>query len=144
MPGAVPRTSTYALTNATMPYVRALANLGWKAALGADNALALGLNTVAGEPDSRDAKCARTTGIPGRRSHQSPWAKSAGGGRTRPLVSERKSATLQPITRTGHRVETVSRAPQWDCHFSGVPMITRERDPVVIEREGSPGVPLGP
>lgn len=49
MPGAVPQTSTYALTNATMPYVRALANLGWKAALLADGALALGLNTVGGE-----------------------------------------------------------------------------------------------
>ncbi len=48
MPGAVPHTSTYALTNATMPYVRAIANLGWKAALSADPALALGLNTRAG------------------------------------------------------------------------------------------------
>lgn len=48
MPGAVPNTSTYALTNATMPYVRAIANLGWKDALRADGALALGLNTHAG------------------------------------------------------------------------------------------------
>jgi alanine dehydrogenase len=48
MPGAVPNTSTYALTNATMPYVRAIANLGWRAALRADAALALGLNTHAG------------------------------------------------------------------------------------------------
>ncbi|MEQ1735302.1 MAG: alanine dehydrogenase [Rhodoglobus sp.] len=48
MPGAVPNTSTYALTNATMPYVRAIANLGWLAALRADPALALGLNTHAG------------------------------------------------------------------------------------------------
>lgn len=48
MPGAVPNTSTYALTNATMPYVRAIANLGWRAALAADSALALGLNTFAG------------------------------------------------------------------------------------------------
>ena len=48
MPGAVPNTSTYALTNATMPYVRALANNGWRAALAADNALALGLNTHGG------------------------------------------------------------------------------------------------
>lgn len=48
MPGAVPNTSTYALTNATMPYVRAIANLGWRAALQADPALALGLNTFAG------------------------------------------------------------------------------------------------
>jgi len=48
MPGAVPNTSTYALTNATMPYVRAIANLGWRDALRADAALALGLNTHAG------------------------------------------------------------------------------------------------
>jgi len=45
MPGAVPSTSTYALTNATMPYVRAIANRGWRDALRADPALALGLNT---------------------------------------------------------------------------------------------------
>ena len=48
MPGAVPNTSTYALTNATMPYVRAIANLGWRDALRADAALALGLNTFDG------------------------------------------------------------------------------------------------
>jgi alanine dehydrogenase len=48
MPGAVPNTSTYALTNATMPYVRAIANLGWIHAMRADPALALGLNTYAG------------------------------------------------------------------------------------------------
>lgn len=49
MPGAVPNTSTYALTNATMPYVRAIANRGWLAALRADASLALGLNTHDGE-----------------------------------------------------------------------------------------------
>ena len=48
MPGAVPHTSTYALTNATLPYVKAIANLGWKAALKADSSLALGLNTFDG------------------------------------------------------------------------------------------------
>ena len=48
MPGAVPTTSTYALTNATMPYVRSLANHGWLDALRADASLALGLNTHAG------------------------------------------------------------------------------------------------
>ncbi len=48
MPGAVPRTSTYALTNATMPYVRALANNGWEKALQADPALGLGLNVHGG------------------------------------------------------------------------------------------------
>jgi alanine dehydrogenase len=45
MPGAVPNTSTYALTNATMPYAVALADKGWKDALRGDQSLALGLNT---------------------------------------------------------------------------------------------------
>jgi alanine dehydrogenase len=49
MPGAVPATSTYALTNATMPYVRAIANHGWLDAVRADPALALGLNTHDGQ-----------------------------------------------------------------------------------------------
>ncbi len=44
MPGAVPRTSTFALTNVTLPYVRALANLGWEEALRRDPGLAAGLN----------------------------------------------------------------------------------------------------
>ena len=48
MPGAVAHTSTYALTNATLPYVRAIANSGWRDALRADAALALGLNTHGG------------------------------------------------------------------------------------------------
>jgi alanine dehydrogenase len=45
MPGAAPQTSTHALTNATAPYVRALAAKGWKDALRSDASLALGLNT---------------------------------------------------------------------------------------------------
>jgi len=49
MPGAVPRTSTLALTNATLPYVRSLADLGWQAALRRDPGLAAGLNVHAGE-----------------------------------------------------------------------------------------------
>ncbi|MBV9592845.1 MAG: alanine dehydrogenase [Actinobacteria bacterium] len=48
MPGAVPHTSTYALTNVTLTYAIELANHGWRAALQADPALALGLNTYAG------------------------------------------------------------------------------------------------
>jgi alanine dehydrogenase len=44
MPGAVPHTSTYALTNVTLPYAVALANKGWKEALKQDAALAKGLN----------------------------------------------------------------------------------------------------
>jgi len=48
MPGAVPRTSTLALTNATFPYLMKLANRGWKAACRADRALSLGVNAVEG------------------------------------------------------------------------------------------------
>jgi len=48
MPGAVPRTSTFALTNATLPFAKALANLGWREALTQDQHLANGLNVHAG------------------------------------------------------------------------------------------------
>lgn len=49
MPGAVPNTSTYALTNATLPYIVELADRGWVAALRRDPALARGLNTHDGK-----------------------------------------------------------------------------------------------
>ncbi|GIF70099.1 alanine dehydrogenase [Asanoa ishikariensis] len=49
MPGAVPHTSTYALTNVTLPYALELANRGWRDALRRDPALALGLNTYDGQ-----------------------------------------------------------------------------------------------
>ncbi|MDP9428800.1 MAG: alanine dehydrogenase [Actinomycetota bacterium] len=49
MPGAVPNTSTHALTNVTLPYVMALANEGTVAAVGSDPALAHGVNVVAGQ-----------------------------------------------------------------------------------------------
>jgi alanine dehydrogenase len=49
MPGAVPRTSTLALTNATFPYAMKLANLGWREACRSDRPLALGLNVVGGK-----------------------------------------------------------------------------------------------
>ncbi len=48
MPGAVPHTSTYALTNVTLPYAVALADKGWRQALSDDRALALGLNVQGG------------------------------------------------------------------------------------------------
>ncbi len=49
MPGAVPHTSTYALTNVTLRYAVSLADRGWREALRRDPALALGLNTHDGE-----------------------------------------------------------------------------------------------
>jgi alanine dehydrogenase len=49
MPGAVGRTSTFGLTNATTPYLLKLANLGWRKACAADPGLALGVNMVQGK-----------------------------------------------------------------------------------------------
>lgn len=48
MPGAVPHTSTYALTNVTLPYLAELARLGVRQAVAVDAALALGVNTAGG------------------------------------------------------------------------------------------------
>jgi len=48
MPGAVPRTSTFALNNATLPYVKALADKGWERATAEDRGLSAGLNVVRG------------------------------------------------------------------------------------------------
>ena len=49
MPGAVARTSTYALNNVTLPHVQRIAELGWRAALRSDPHLAAGLNVHAGK-----------------------------------------------------------------------------------------------
>ena len=49
MPGGVPKTSTIALTNATLPYAVAIANKGWKTALQEDPALKKGLNIYNGK-----------------------------------------------------------------------------------------------
>ena len=49
MPGAVPRTSTFALTNATLPYALKLANKGFRDAVMGDPGLAAGVNTYAGK-----------------------------------------------------------------------------------------------
>ena len=48
MPGAVPNTSTYALTNATLPFAAALADKGWAGACRADHSLALGRTPTTG------------------------------------------------------------------------------------------------
>jgi alanine dehydrogenase len=62
MPGAVPHTSTYALTNVTLPYAVEIANRGWREALRADPALALGLNTYEGSLTYRSV--AEAHGLP--------------------------------------------------------------------------------
>jgi alanine dehydrogenase len=61
MPGAVPNTSTYALTNATMPYAVALADKGWVRACRNDHSLALGVNTHDGR--LTNAPVGEATGI---------------------------------------------------------------------------------
>ncbi|WP_022902446.1 alanine dehydrogenase [Curtobacterium sp. B8] len=58
MPGAVPRTSTISLTNATLPYAVAIANRGWEQALADDPALALGLNVHAGQVTNKGVAAA--------------------------------------------------------------------------------------
>ena len=60
MPGAVPNTSTYALTNATLPYAVALADKGWQQACRDDHSLALGLNTHAGQLTNAPGRARRT------------------------------------------------------------------------------------
>ncbi|MBL0144138.1 MAG: alanine dehydrogenase [Betaproteobacteria bacterium] len=54
MPGAVPRTSTYALNNATLPFTQQLAALGWKKALAANPHLMSGLNVCEGKVTYRE------------------------------------------------------------------------------------------
>jgi alanine dehydrogenase len=54
MPGAVPRTSTYALNNATLPFALALADRGWREALRRDPHLKAGLNVAAGKVTYRE------------------------------------------------------------------------------------------
>jgi alanine dehydrogenase len=62
MPGAVPNTSTHALTNVTLPYAVALANKGWQRACTDDASLALGVNTHAGH--LTNAAVGDATGLP--------------------------------------------------------------------------------
>ncbi|WP_062215256.1 alanine dehydrogenase [Streptomyces sp. NBRC 109706] len=63
MPGAVPSTSTYALTNATLPYITQLAAHGWRSALRASEGLAAGLATHEGQ----------VTNSPVAEAHQLPF-----------------------------------------------------------------------
>jgi alanine dehydrogenase len=63
MPGAVARTSTQALNNVTLPYVLAIADLGWRAALAQNPGFAKGLNVSEGQ--IRHAEVARALGLGG-------------------------------------------------------------------------------
>jgi alanine dehydrogenase len=76
MPGAVPHTSTYALTNVTLPYAVELANRGWREALRADAALAAGLSTHGGA----------LTSAPVAAAHALPWTPIAEAVAKRPVA----------------------------------------------------------
>jgi alanine dehydrogenase len=74
IPGAVPNTSTYALTNATLPYVIELATQGVRPAAETDPSLALGINTIAGcVPNARVAEALGRDAVPLARC----WEQSA-------------------------------------------------------------------
>jgi alanine dehydrogenase len=64
MPGAVPHTSTHALTNVTLPYAERIAEAGWRQAVRSDQALAAGVNVVGGEVVC--APVAEAHGLPAR------------------------------------------------------------------------------
>jgi len=70
MPGAVGRTSTYALCNVTLPYVLQLADKGWRSLATANPGVAEGINIVAGRVTNRAV--AATFGLP-----FSPWNSPA-------------------------------------------------------------------
>ena len=80
MPGAVPHTSTYALTNVTLPYVVEIANRGWREALRRDPSFAPGLNTHEGtrhlRAGGRSARPAR--GDPGGGAQLTTFARAIG------------------------------------------------------------------
>ncbi len=64
MPGAVPRTSAFALNNATLPYIKALADKGWERATAEDRGLAAGLN-VGARRGRASGRCPRTGNVRG-------------------------------------------------------------------------------
>ena len=105
MPGAVPHTSTYALTNVTLPYVVELANRGWREALRADPALALGLNTHEGACTC--APVADAHGLPS----VPPARSSADHGR-----AGHRQRRSQPLSRPPH-----GRARAGPAHAGGLP-----------------------
>ena len=89
MPGAVPITSTKALTNATLPYVEAIANNGLRDAVATDPALAKGVNVIERQGDVRG----------GRRG-------------ARPRATRRSTTSCRsPRSRAGRRLAAASSSP---------------------------------
>ena len=141
MPGAVPNTSTYALTNATMPYAVALANKGWEQACRDDHSLALGLNTHAGQLTNKPvgeavgieavaldevlADADRSAPVTARRGDRAggPHLSRPPGGRARPggehpVVVPPRPAPLPRAPRRAGRRATSTTSPRRRCPAS--------------------------
>jgi len=97
MPGAVPRTSTFALTNATLPYALKLANKGFTEAVGSDQGLKAGVNTYAGRLTYEavaQAQGLEYTPIDGM--------MSGGGSVANPSASSATTSATSAATRSGN------------------------------------------
>ena len=108
MPGAVPHTSTYALTNVTLPYAVALANRGWREALREDRALALGLNTHDGQSPTRRSR-RRTTW-----SHVARRGPRLNG----PAASEREGPDGRRVATVGPHRRSSARSATYLDHLA--------------------------
>jgi alanine dehydrogenase len=95
MPGAVPRTSTFALTNATFPYLQELCDRGPLEALRADRSLARAVNCWRGEVTHRGVAEAQ-----GRRLVETPWLESS---RLRPRPAAGVAAKTLTVVRSWPR-----------------------------------------
>ena len=103
MPGAVPRTSTFALNNATLPFTLALADKGWRKAMQDDPHLANGVNVVAAQADQRGGRPQPAAGL---------HAAQAGDGLSR-RATRLSCAGVSP--RLCRAVDTASRTMLSQC-----------------------------
>ena len=134
MPGAVPNTSTYALTNATLPYTVALADKGWAQACRDDHSLALGLNTHDGRLTNApvgaavgiDAVCSLdgvlalsdpSSSAGGPHLPRPPLGRARTGREHADVVPSRPAALPRAPRRPGHR-RTSTRSPRRRCRAS--------------------------
>ena len=103
MPGAVPHTSTLALTNSTFPYVLRIANLGVRDALNKDAGLAEGLNTWHGTLTYRGVAESQHKAVDGRRERDCPQGLTG-------ALSTCKAILSEPI---------IAACPSWETRAGG-------------------------
>ena len=111
MPGAVPHTSTYALTNVTLPYAVQIANRGWREALRNDDALARGLSTHRRRPHLRPGRGGARPGLrPGPRTLG--WPRTAPAAGTWLRKCWRQAATIADCGECCRRGDAVPAVPR--------------------------------